>query len=574
MLIDPCSSDVVSNNRGYLRSELFALRASADVLERYHAGGWWRDRGLIADLRGWRDATPDAVAIDAFGANGERTTVTYRQYAELVERYAGALHQLGVGPGDVVGMQLPNSWRACALYLAVTRLRAVVAPVMTTIRRRELERLLARVGAGVFVTTDAWDGFDHAAMARSIASELPQLRTLVILGRTESADEIDFQEFFEKVPWEQRHPVALDDAQEDPDAVSIVLFTSGTSGQPKAVLGTQNSWHASSSGLAEAEGVASGDAVFTPHSVMYSLGTVFSLYMPLLTGARAVLLDSWSGAAGLDVLERARVAVMMAAPSYYDDLVAAARERPVSLPMLRTLAATGTKIPSRVVKDVTSTFGPGLRSEWGMTEVGCATMTRAEDPIDWALQSDGRPFPGYEIDVRSDAPITADQPGRLFVRGPAVCLATARGDGDQVVVTSEHDNGWYDTGDLAAWDGRGGIRLLGRVADRIGGAVMIPIAEVEDQLMQHPSIADVAIVGYADEHLGELPCAVIAVRGGTAPSLDELREYLTAQGMTQWYLPTRLEQLVELPRNSTGKVLKEQLRTWLNSPGEAFAAHA
>jgi cyclohexanecarboxylate-CoA ligase len=541
------------------------LRPSPDLAQRYRTNGWWRDTGLVGDLRKWRDAAPDAVAIEAFAADQQRTTVTYRAYAQTAERFAGALYELGVRQGQVVAMQLPNWWQACAMYVAAARLRAVVAPVMTTIRGRELERLLARAAAGVFVTVDRWDGFAHAELARSIASRLPDLRHLVVFGQSDSGAEIDFGEFFENTAWEERHPVALDDADEDPDAVSIILYTSGTSGRPKGILGTQNTWYAGSSGLAIAESITESDAVFTPHSAMYSLGTVLSLYLPLQTGARTVLLDSWSGSAGMEIIERAQVSVMMAAPSYYGQLVAAsAVERRTRLPALRVMAATGTKIPSRVVRDVIATFGLGLRSEWGMTEVGCATMTRADDLVDWALHSDGRPFPSYELDVRSDDPVTPAQPGRLFVRGPAVCLGTLRGDDNELTVIGEQDEGWYDTGDLVAWDGRGGIRLLGRVADRVGGAFMIPIADVEDVLRQHPAVADVAVVGYRDEHDGELACAVISAEGDTTPTLVELRGYLADQGMTEWYLPTRLEILDELPRNSTGKVQKHLLRSWVN----------
>jgi cyclohexanecarboxylate-CoA ligase len=199
-----------------------------------------------------------------------------------------------------------------------------------------------------------------------------------------------------------------------------------------------------------------------------------------------------------------------------------------------------------------------------MTEVGCATMTRAEDPVDWTLYSDGRPFPSYELDVRSDDPVTAVQPGRLFVRGPAVCLGTLHGDDNALTVTREHDDGWYDTGDLVTWDDRGGIRLRGRVSDRVGGAFMIPIADVEDLLREHPAVDDVAVIGYPDQHDGELACAVITVKGDTPPTLAELRGHLTDQGMTQWYLPARLELLDELPRNSNGKVQKHLLRLWLN----------
>ncbi|WP_264991692.1 AMP-binding protein, partial [Mycobacterium montefiorense] len=320
-----------------------------------------------------------------------------------------------------------------------------------------------------------------------------------------------------------------------------------------------------SSGLAAAEEITPSDVIFTPHSAMYSLGTVFSLYLPLQTGARTVLLESWSGSAALEVIEQAQVSVMMAAPNYYSDLVAASVEhRRTSLPALRVMAATGTTIPSRVVRDVITTYGIGLRSEWGMTEVGCATMTRAEDPVDWALRSDGRPFPSCELEVRSDEPVASASPGRLFVRGPGVCLGTLHGDDNELSVISEHADGWYDTGDLVTWDGRGGIRLLGRVADRVGGAFMIPVADVEDVLRQHPAVADVAVVGYPDEHDGELACAVISVEGNTPPTLAELRGHLTGQGMTQWYLPARLEILDELPRNSTGKVQKHLLRYWLS----------
>ena len=318
-------------------------------------------------------------------------------------------------------------------------------------------------------------------------------------------------------------------------------------------------------GLAVAESITPSDVVFTPHSAMYSLGHVFSVHLPLQTGARAVLLDSWSTAAGTEVIDRAQVSVMMAAPSYYDQLLAApAAQRPTSFSALRVTVATGTKIPSPLVREVIARFGLGLRSEWGMTEVGCATMTRADDPIDWTLHSDGRPFPGYELDLRSDGPVTPRQPGRLFVRGPGVCLGTLQGEDNELTVISERDDGWYDTGDLAAWDGRSGIRLLGRVADRVGGAFMIPIADVEEVLLQHRAVGDVAVVGYPDEHAGELACAVITVKGDTPPTLADLRSHLTDQGMTQWYLPARLEILDELPRNSTGKVQKHLLRSWLN----------
>ena len=204
-----------------------------------------------------------------------------------------------------------------------------------------------------------------------------------------------------------------------------------------------------------------------------------------------------------------------------------------------------------------------MLSGWGSTEIGTGTVTRSDDPPGWAQCSDGRPIAGMEFDLRSDAVITDERPGRLFARGGAVCLATVGRDTGAVKITAQHGDGWYGTGDLAIPDGRGGIRLQGRVSDRIGGVFMIPAHDVESELLRNPRITDVALVGYPDGQGRELPCAVIVAATTPPITLDELRHYLTSQGMTEWYLPTRLEYVDTLPRNDNGKVRKELLRRWL-----------
>jgi cyclohexanecarboxylate-CoA ligase len=509
----------------------------------------------------WRDATPDAPAIKAHRADKGSARISYAEYARYVERFAGALYELGVGPGQVVAYQLPNWWQAQALLLAATRLQAVMAPIMTTIRPRELERMLRVLGARVCVTVDEWAGFGHAAALGEIASRLPELRHRVVIG--EPADgEIDFRSFFEQTPWEQRHPVALDDAWEDPDCVALVLFTSGTSGEPKGALHTQNTMYASAISVGDVHDFGPDHVRFTPHPLTHIVGQVNTLAV-LLAGASMVLLDAWSGEQGLQVLADSGTTDVVAAPSFVCDMIAATGGKPPHLPALRTVRCVGTTVPKQLVSQVSDDFGARVLSGWGMTEIGTGTVTCSDDPPDWAAHSDGRPVIGMELDLRSDTEITKDRPGRLFVRGSGVCLATVGPDPGALTVIAEHDDGWYDTGDLAAPDGRGGIRLMGRAADRISGVFMIPVNDVESELLKNPGVEDVALVGYPDGTGGELACAVLVPATEPPVTLDELRRYLTDQGMTEWYLPTRLEYVEALPRNDNGKVRKEQLRRWL-----------
>jgi cyclohexanecarboxylate-CoA ligase len=498
----------------------------------------------------------------AYRADEASALISYAEYARYVERFAGALYELGVGPGHVVAFQLPNWWQAQALLLAALRLQAVVAPITTAIGPRELERMLQVLGVRVCVTVDEWAGFGHAAALGEIASRLPGLRHRVVFGEPVGS-EIDFRSFFEEMPWEQRHPVALDDAWEDPDCVAMVLFTSGTSGDPKGALHTQNTMYASALSVGDdVHDFGRKSVRFTPHGLMHIVGQNNAL-AALLAGASMVVLDAWSGEQGLQVLTDSGTTDFVGGPRFVYDTIAATGGKTIHLPALRTVRCFGTPVPEQLVSRVSDVFGARLLSGWGMTEIGIGTMTRSDDPPDWAAHSDGRPVMGVELDLRSDTEITKDRPGRVFVRGSGVCVATVERDSGALSVIAENDDGWYDTGDLAVPDGCGGIHMAGRAADRIGGVFMIPVGDVESELLKNPGVEDVALIGYPENHGGELACAVLVPATEPPITLDQLRTYLTDQGMTEWYLPTRLEYVEALPRNGNGKVGKELLRRWL-----------
>jgi cyclohexanecarboxylate-CoA ligase len=250
------------------------------------------------------------------------------------------------------------------------------------------------------------------------------------------------------------------------------------SGEPKGALHTQNTMYASASSVGEVHDFGRDDVRFTPHALMHIVGQDIAR-AALVAGASTVQLDAWSGERGLQVLADSGTTGLVSAPAFVYDMIAATGGKPPHLPALRTVRCVGTTIPKPLVSQVSAVFGARLLSGWGMTEIGVGAVTRSDDPADWAAYSDGRPVRGVELDLRSDTEITRDRPGRLFVRGGTVCLATVGRDSGALTAVAEHDDGWYDTGDLAVSDGRGGIRLMGRAGDRIGGVFMIPVNDVE-----------------------------------------------------------------------------------------------
>lgn len=538
------------------------VRPSPAAARGYRELGFWRNVTPAADLRRWARQTPDAIAVTAHRAGAGVQRITYREYAERVERVTTVLAELGIGPGDVVAVQLPNWWQLNAVVLACARLGAIVAPFVTTIRARELELMLARLEPVAYVTTETWDGYQHSAALAAIAGRLPAIKHRIIVGGRVAPGEIDLDKRAERAAAEPGTGAAA----EDPDRVSVVLFTSGTTGSPKAVLHTFNTFFASDRMTAVRSALSTADVLYLPHAMAHVLGQHTANMLPLYLGAQALIADVWDPETVTGLLAEYEATYVIGAPVFIEAIAQAARLGKRQLPRLQQVIATATTIPASLVGTVSDDFGVTLQSAWGMTEVGAASVTSSgQDPPGWAVHSIGRMYDSVQVSLRADGEVSPHNPAGLFVRGPSVCLATVPRDGGAVNVLAESGDGWYDTGDLVIPDGRGGLRMAGRAVDRIGGALMIPVADVEDVLRRHPDVVDAALVGYGPGY--ELPCAVVVSRSPV--TLEQLRTYLDGIGMTEWYQPRRLELVERLPRNATGKVDKHQLRTWLASLDKA-----
>ena len=530
---------------------------------RYRERGWWRDTTFLADLQAAVARTPDKPAIIAARAFArDMTTVSYAELSRHVDRFAAGLLALGVEREDVVAVQLPSWWQYNALALACARIGAVIAPLPVDYRRREVEFVLSRTEAAVYIGPTVWLGFSHQNLLRELAPAVPTLRHRIhVAAGADLADhELDFDRFFSADHLARHPPAALDRRAPSADDVFLVMYTSGTTGEPKGVIHSYNTLYAIVRAMAQTASLGADDIITTPSGVTGMVGFLYDFLVPLQCGATAVFADLGDPDRGLQLIEQHAVSFLYAIPTYVLSLVEAQQRRPRRVDTLQLVVTGSAPVPPHLIGAVRDGLGVRVQTLWGMTEMGGATFTGPDDPPDWPAQSDGRPIEWMELQIAND---DAGDTGRLRVRGANLCLGyLKRPDMYAAVVDAE---GWFDTGDLVRHDGRGGIRIVGRLKDVIfRNGQKVPVVEVESALHAHPNVAAIALIPDPDAQLGERICAVVVAREpASPPTLSSLRDHLRTLGMSTQYWPDRIHLLREMPLTSSGKVQKYVLQELL-----------
>ncbi|MAF48124.1 MAG: AMP-binding protein [Rhodospirillales bacterium] len=528
-------------------------------IDEANAGGYWPNR-LITDYLDEAVARhPEKAAIIGHAEpTGEAFTMTHARLKAAADRMALALVALGVEANDVVACQLPNRWEMVALYLGVARIGAVINPLVSIYRRRELEFMLNQSEAKVLVTPGMYRNFDYQTMARDLAREVPTLRHVFALG---GEGEDDFNAHFLDRDWESEIDAAalFDQRRPHPDAVTELLYTSGTTGEPKGVLHTSNTLLSLLKLHIERIGVDGDEIILQSAPMAHQAGFLHGLIMPIMVGATAVLQDIWDPDEAVRLIERYRVTYSMGATTFLADLADSPEVASADLDSFRVYVTAGAPIPSSVVRRATERLNAQVISGWGMSEFGTGSCTLPDDPLEKIFNTDGVPFPGIHMRVADEngEKVSTNSEGRLLVRGVSQFVGYLNRP-DLDVSDSE---GWFDTGDLACMDGDGYIRITGRSKDIIiRGGTNIPVVEIEEQLHRHPAVKDVAVVAMPDPRLGEKACAFVVTRPGSSLDFDEMIAFLLAADMSKTYLPERLELIGDMPRTASGKIQKYKLR--------------
>jgi cyclohexanecarboxylate-CoA ligase len=557
------------------------------MAERYRRRGWWTSATLLDDFLATADRHPGATAVVSHRQGRERPRRhTYAELELASRRCAAALIDLGVERGEAVSVQLPNGWEFPALALGILRAGAVVNPLVPIFRRRELAFILGRTGGRVLVVPDRFRGHDHRAMAAGLRHEVDTLEHLVVVdwgdGRSPAGGvgvaagddgTIDFGAGFAERAWEAEPAdrlgfdleAELEARRPGADDLLEIMFTSGTTGEPKGVLHSHNTVRAGGRCLTGIYGLGPDDACFMASTLAHQTGFGYGMLLPLAMGATVVYQDVWDPDRALTAMADEGVVWTVSATAFAMDLVAAHRradgDRP-DLSRFRYFICGGAPIPPKVVEDSAEVLGVELVAVWGMTENMIVTTTRPGDPVELVSDSDGTPVDWMEIRVVGEdgRPVAVGESGDLWCRGPSQALGYFHRDDLYAAASPEED--WFDTGDVARLRPDGGIRIVGRTKDLvIRGGENVPVAEVEDLLLRHPSVAEVAVVAVPDERLGERACAVVTpVAGVEPPTLGQLTAELDRAGMARQFWPERLVVMDEMPHTPSGKVQKFRLR--------------
>jgi acyl-CoA synthetase (AMP-forming)/AMP-acid ligase II len=492
---------------------------------------------------------PDRVVLsDDYGRN-----LTASGLRKCALRMAAALAEAGVGEGTVVSWQLPTTLEAMVVVAALARLGAVQNPILPIWRENEIRHATGQIATSVLVVPRTWRGFDHGGLAQALARERPMIP--VILDIDGAPDNPDL-----RLPMGE--PSRLPEAPTNADAVAWIYYSSGTTAAPKGIQHSDASVIAGCSGVLEMLGTSSADVCPVAFPVSH-IGGAAMLAAALMTGMRLVLFDVFDPATTPLAMAVHRPTLLgSATPFFVAYLAAQERYGPEPLfPALRGCTGGGAPITAELGRRVRRVLGvPGVANAWGLTEFPVATSPRLDDAAELLDHSVGKPVPGVRVrvvDAEGHA-VAAGIEGELRLKGPQ-CFkgyVDASLDGDAFDA-----DGWYRSGDQGYIDAEGNVFVTGRIKDAIiRNAENISALEVEEVLVLHSGVADVAVIGVPDERTGERVCAVVVPAADATISVADISAHCDAHGLNRYKWPERVELVEALPRNLAGKVLKAELR--------------
>jgi len=478
----------------------------------------------------------------------ETTKYTWQEFNRQVNKMGNALTKLGVRKGDRVAVCLPNSPEYLVTYFGIVKIGAIAVPFNVMFKSEEIKYIINNSEAKLLIS------FDGETMNKVLETrdEIPTLEKVVLLGESSPKEAISYQQILNG---ESDELTAVDCA---PDDVVTILYTSGTTGQPKGAMLTHSNFHEN----AELNGcyvlMVSDQDRFMTGTPFCHIFFVLAVLGPMYKGAAIVTMPRFFPDKALELMSKYEVTHFAGVPTMYIYMLQTYLESPqnYNLKAWRFAQSAGAAMPSDYIPKIVENFGVGFCECYGSTETSATcTYGRLDHGKDGSI---GLPADTWQVIIADNQnnPLAQGEVGEIVVKGPGLF----KGYWNMPEATSDAlIEGWFHTGDLGRVDEDGYLYIVDRKKDMLicGGYNVYP-REVEEVLYKHPSVLEVAVIGVKDEAKGEIPKAFITLRPGRKAQEPEIIAYCKER-MAAYKVPRMVEFPFELPKNTTGKILKRAL---------------
>lgn len=533
--------------------QLLMDRLTPEVEQRYAKAGLWKETTLSEVLEENARRFPERIAL----VDG-RSRLTYGQYWAAVQRMATKFVRMGLTRDDVIAIQLPN-WIEFAIAVNAAMLLGIpFCQFHADFRAKEVEFILSFAEATCFIFPQEFRGFAYAPMIDEMRGRLPRLRHLMMVGDRVELGAFDVRTFLR----DEAQPI--DDAglrKRRPAGNDLcrVAFTSGTTGDPKAVQHTYNTTISACvicnrNQLLDENGAT---LIFLPVGLNWGLMLIVEA---ILAGAKAVLMERFDAGTMMQLIEREKITHFAAAPAGVIAMLDHPDLGKYDLSSLRAYVVGGASCPIEVIRRAQRDIPGRLLEMYGMLETGSQAQTLIGDDPEKVVGLVGKPVPEVPLRIldENDCDVPAGTAGEIANVGPSVTPGYYNNpSANERAFTKD---AWFKTGDLGVLDENGYLKIVGRKKEMIirGGANIYP-REIEEVLFRHPSVADCAVIGTPHPRTGEQVVACIVVRPGASFTFEDMTAFLAPQ-IAKYKLPERLELVEVLPRTPTGKIQKGKLR--------------
>jgi acyl-CoA synthetase (AMP-forming)/AMP-acid ligase II len=517
------------------------------------------DRGRWASIPAMLDAAAEQFEGRLAIEDGQ-SRFTFAELCDEARLFGAALVAAGVESGDRVAIWTFNSVEWVVAMLGSSLVGAVLVPVNTRFKGGEAADILTRSRARVLVTAIDFLETDYVSMLRSTGAELPDLTTTVVArgGAPDGAE--PWAGFLGRATDAGRAIVDQRRSLLGPDDPSDILFTSGTTGLPKGVVMTHGRTLCVATDWVEMTGLCPDDRYLMVNPYFHMFGLKAGILACVASGAAMLPEAVFDVDRVLGRIERERVTVLPGSPTLYQAILDHPERGSHDLSSLRVAVTGAADIPVELIRrmDKELPFST-IITGYGLTEAGTAAATGPGDDVETIATTVGRPRPGFEIRIVDDSGVDLPdgEPGEVVVRGGSVMVGYL--DDPESTQRALSADGWLRTGDIGVVDQSGCLRIVGRAKDMfiVGGFNAYP-AEIENALLRHPGVAQAAVIGIADDRLGEVGMAFVVTGTPGLTGADIIR--WCRDQMANYKVPRMVELVDALPVNATGKVMKDVLR--------------